>query len=387
LDLEDLVRTKKVIVCVGSGGVGKTTMSAAIGLEAAELGLSVCVLTIDPAKRLANALGLTSLGNVATRVEGAHFEAAGRPIPAGQLWAMMLDPKRAWDDLVARFAADPAQAARILHNHYYQQISSALAGSTEFMAMEKLYELHESRTYDLVVLDTPPTRHALDFLDAPKKMMGFMDEEVLEMLMAPGRLGLGFLQNSSAWMLTALQRLTGFEVLRDISDFVGSFSGMHAGFRRRAAKVEALLRASESTFLLVTSPNPATIDEATYFHRKLVAYRMPLGGFIVNRVHGSVLVADGAKEAWEGMRSDPGQILRGLGLPDHPDLAVRLAENLERFESLARMDATQLARLARACPGPYIQWVVPAFDVDVHDLSGLTRINRYLFAGQRPLET
>jgi anion-transporting ArsA/GET3 family ATPase len=380
MDLEHLVRTKKVIVCVGSGGVGKTTMSAAIALEAAELGLTVCVLTIDPARRLANALGLDSLGNVATRVAGDRFEAAGIPEPAGQLWAMMLDTKRTWDDLVTRFAADEAQARRILDNHYYQQISSAIAGSQEFMAMEKLYELHESGTYDVVVLDTPPTRHALDFLDAPKKMIGFMDEGVLRMFMAPGRLGLSAFQSSGAWMLAALQRVTGFEVLRDIADFVGSFSGMHAGFRERAAKVEALLRADRSTFLLVTSPNPLTVDEATYFQRKLVEYRMPWAGFVVNRVHELALAEPGAKDAWKKMRREPAEILRVLDVPADPDLAGRIAENLDRVEALARRDAAQLDRLTRACPG-YPRRTVPAFDVDVHDLSGLTRINRHLFPG------
>jgi anion-transporting ArsA/GET3 family ATPase len=379
VDLEDLIRAKKLIVCVGGGGVGKTTVSAAIALEAAERGLTVCVLTIDPAKRLANALGLESLGNVATRVERGRFEEAGLSAPAGQLWAMMLDTKRTWDDLVRRFAADGAQAKRILDNHYYQQISSALAGSQEFMAMEKLFELHESGAYDLLVLDTPPARHALDFLDAPKKMMGFMDESVLKVFLAPGMAGLNLFRSSGAWMISALQRLTGFDVLRDIADFVGSFSGMHAGFQDRAAKVDALLRANRSAFLLVTSPNPLTVDDARYFYRKLVEYRMPLAGFVVNRVHREALAEPGAKEEWQAMRQDPARIVRGLGLAGDSDLAIRLAENLDRFEAIAQMDTTQIERLTRACPGPHLWRTVPAFDVDVHDLSGLNRINRYLF--------
>jgi anion-transporting ArsA/GET3 family ATPase len=379
VDLEDLVRTKQLIVCVGSGGVGKTTVSAAIALEAARLGMTVCVLTIDPARRLANALGLDTLGNVATMVERARFEQAGLDAPAGELWAMMLDSKRTWDDLVMRFAADAAQARRILDNHYYQQISSALAGSQEFMAMEKLFELHESGVYDLLVLDTPPARHALDFLDAPKKMIGFMDESVLRIFLAPGIAGLNLFKSSGAWMFGALQRLTGFDVLRDISDFVGSFAGMHAGFQDRAARVETLLRASGSAFLLVTSPNPATVDDARYFHRKLVDYRMPLAGFIVNRVHREALTESGAKEAWQAMRQEPARLLRELAPQPDADLGVRLAEHLDRVEALARRDTTQIERLARACPEPQLWRTVPAFDVDVHDLSGLTRINRYLF--------
>src|SRR5258706_5968939 len=169
-NLDQLVRTQGVRVCAGGGGVGKTTIAAAVAMKAAHLGRTACVLTIDPARRLANAMGLDALGNVPARVDDARFDVAGVPRPAGRLFAMMLDTKRTWDDLVDRFAPSPEHARRILANNYYQQISSAIAGSQEFMAMEKLYELYESRTYALLVLDTPPTRHALDFLDAPQRM-------------------------------------------------------------------------------------------------------------------------------------------------------------------------------------------------------------------------
>jgi anion-transporting ArsA/GET3 family ATPase len=390
--LDELVRTKKVIVCVGSGGVGKTTMSAAIAARAAERGKSACVLTIDPAKRLANAMGLTALGNTESRVAEDRLEGAGMHVTTGQLWAMMLDTKRTWDDLVARFALDEAQARRILANRYYQQISSALAGSQEFMAMEKLYELHESGKYDLLVLDTPPTRHALDFLDAPKKMMGFMDEGVLKLFATPTRLGFGILRNSSAWLFKMLERVTGFEVLRDISDFVGSFSGMHAGFGERAKRVEDLLRGGGSAFVLVTSPNPLTIEEAIFFFAKLAEYRMPFGGFVVNRVHADALVDNEAKEVWRRMREDPAEILGRLGATGatasttstvstlSQGLAERMAENFDRFQTLAETDAAEVGRLRRACPGTHFWRTVPAFDLDIHDLSGLARVNRYLFA-------
>jgi anion-transporting ArsA/GET3 family ATPase len=389
--LADLVRTRKVIVCVGSGGVGKTTTSAAIALKGAELGRSVCVLTIDPARRLANAMGLSELGNTESRVADDRLEAAGIHAATGQLWALMLDTKRTWDDLVLRFAPDEAQARRILANHYYQQISSALAGSQEFMAMEKLYELHESGKYDLLVLDTPPTRHALDFLDAPAKMMGFMDEGVLKLFLAPsllaGRLGLGFLKSSSAWLFAALERITGFEVLRDISEFVGSFSGMHAGFRDRAKKVEEFLRAGGSTFLLVTSPSPLTVEEAVYFYSKLAQYRLPFGGFIVNRVHADALQESGAAEEWQRLRQDPAQILQAagvtgtLGATMTTSLAERIADNFDRFQALAEIDAAEIARLEHACAGPHLSRSVPAFEADIHDLSGLARMNRALFEG------
>lgn len=381
--LESLVHSRKVVVCVGSGGVGKTTMSAAIALRAAELGKSVCVLTIDPARRLANAMGMPALGNTEARVTDARFEAAGMAAPKGQLWAMMLDTKRTWDDLVVRFAPNPAQAQQILANHYYQQISSALAGSQEFMAMEKLYELHESGRYDLLVLDTPPTRHALDFLDAPAKMVGFMDEGVLNLFLTPsrlaGKLGLGFLTSSTAWMFKALERITGFDVLRDISDFIRSFSGMHAGFRDRAKKVDEFLRTGGSTFLLVASPHPLTVEEAAYFHRKLSEYRMPFGGFIVNRVHADALGGVDAQQLWQQMRGDPDRIFQALGVTGTRELAERVAENFDRFQMLAEMDAAGVARLRRLCAGPHLWRIVPAFDLDLHDLSDLARVNRYLF--------
>jgi anion-transporting ArsA/GET3 family ATPase len=197
--------------------------------------------------------------------------------------------------------------------------------------------------------------------------------------MAPGRIGLSLFQNSSAWMLSALQRITGFDVLADISEFVGSFSGMHAGFRDRAARVESLLRAAGSTFLLVTSPNPATVDEASYFYRKLIEYRMPVGGFIVNRVHTGALDEPGAREAWLAGQHDPARLFQDLDLPAGSDLAARLAENLARVVELERLDALQLDRLGRAGAAGYLRPIVPVFDVDVHDLAGLARINRFLF--------
>jgi anion-transporting ArsA/GET3 family ATPase len=379
--LDELVRTKKVIVCVGSGGVGKTTMSAAIALKAAALGQRVCVLTIDPARRLANAMGLTALGNTESRIATDRLDGVWHP--DGELWAMMLDTKRTWDDLVTRFALDQEQARRILANHYYQQISSALAGSQEFMAMEKLYELHESGKYDVLVLDTPPTRHALDFLDAPKKMMGFMDEGVLKFFLTPprmaGRLGFGFLTSSSAMMFRLLERITGFEVLSDISAFIGSFGGMHAGFRDRARNVEEFLRTGGSSFVLVTGPNPLTVDEAEFFFRKLAEYRMPFGGFIVNRVRSDALEENGAREQWLRLRDHPAEILEWLGVTGTLPLAERMAEHFDRVQALADADAAGIARLKKTCQGPHFWRTVPAFDLDVHDLSALARLNACLF--------
>ncbi|HVO29234.1 MAG TPA: ArsA family ATPase [bacterium] len=386
--LEELLDGRKIIVCVGSGGVGKTTTSASLALKAAQMGKKVCVLTIDPAKRLANSMGLKELGNQETRIPRDRLESAGAVNPKGELWAMMLDTKRTWDDLVGRFAADTDQRDRILANHYYQQISSALAGSQEFMAMEKLNELSESGKYDLLVLDTPPTRHALDFLDAPKKMMGFMDESVLKLFLNPGlkagKLGLGLLKQSGAWMFKVLEKVTGFEVLRDLSDFIGSFSGMYGGFHERAAKVEALLREDVTRFLLVTSPNALTVEEAIFFYKRLIEYKMPFGGFVVNRVHPDALEAYGAKAEWKRTRKDPEKLLENLGvksagkLPE--SLAAKMAEVFEEFQALSEVDSAQIELLQKECKGKHLWRFVPAFEMDVHDLSGLARVNQHLFS-------
>ena len=326
-------------------------------------------------------MGLTALSNVESRISIDQLD--GVQHPSGQLWAMMLDTKRTWDDLVLRFAQNPAQARRILANHYYQQISSALAGSQEFMAMEKLYELHESGKYDVLVLDTPPTRHALDFLDAPKKMMGFMDEGVLKLFLTPsrmaGKLGFGFLKSSSAIMFKLLERVTGFEVLRDISDFIDSFGGMHAGFRDRAMRVDAFLRSGGSSFVLVTSPNPLTVEDAEFFFRKLAEYRMPFGGFIVNRVHADALASNGAREHWRRMRDHPAAILQSLGVTGTASLAERIADSFDRVQTLADMDAVEIAELQHTCAGTHFWRTVPAFELDVHDLPALARVNSYLF--------
>ncbi|HEX4348707.1 MAG TPA: ArsA-related P-loop ATPase [Vicinamibacterales bacterium] len=374
--LDEIVRDQRVVVCVGSGGVGKTTVSASIAMKAAQMGRRACVLTIDPARRLANAMGLRELGNTPSLVDASRFETSGLAAPAGRLYAMMLDTKRTWDDLVHRFAATPEQAQRILDNKYYRQISTSIAGSQEFMAMEKLLELHESGQYDLLVLDTPPTRHALDFLEAPKRMIGFMDDRVLRFLTTParvGKFGIGMLTSSTAMMFAVLQRVTGFEVLSDISDYVSSFSGMHAGFRERAARVEAHLRSPSSTFILVASPNAETVEEAIFFYGKLRASSMPFGGFVVNRAQESALGSPDAAAEWDRLRQDPSPLAADRAL------ASRLADNFAAYEALASAHAAHLAHLAERCPGAHFRRVVPAFDDDVHDLSGLARVNTRLF--------
>ncbi len=358
---------RRVAVCVGSGGVGKTTLAAAIGLERALRGGKVLVCTIDPARRLANALGLESLGNVESRVP-AHKLAEAGLAPRGQLHAMMLDVKRTWDDLVARHAPDRARQERIYQNRMYQQLSSALAGSQEYMAMEKLYELATERDYDLVVLDTPPTAHALDFLEAPDRILDFLGNETARRVLAPalhaGKVGLRLFQLGSSYVARTLARFTGADVLRDLADFLASFQGMYEGFKNRAAAVRDLLGADDVGFVLVASPTPLSVDEALYFHEHLHAQSMPIAGVIANRV---------TPDLWLSADPLPGPaaLAACLGDPSR-DLAERLARALEDHQAFARGDRREVRRLFAGTGGGQVE--IPRLESDVHDLAGLAAL-------------
>ena len=367
-DVVASLTAKRVAVCVGSGGVGKTTVAAAMGLKRAVEGGRVLVCTIDPARRLANALGLEALGNVESHVPERKFREAGLA-PKGQLFAMMLDVKRTWDDLVARHAPDRARQDRIYKNRLYQQLSSALAGSQEYMAMEKLYELATERDYDLVVLDTPPTAHALDFLEAPDRVLDFLGNETARALLAPaGRLGLKLFQLGGTYVAKTLARFTGAEVLQELAELLGSFGGMYEGFKNRAAAVRALLAQPEVGFVIVSSASPRSVDEALYFHERLHAESMPIAGVVANRVARGLWPDGGALPGGDALRA----ALAARGTPD-ADLAARLARTLHEHEVLARADAREVARLAAAVGG-VAQVVVPRLETDVHDLAGLARL-------------
>ena len=362
------LRGKRIAVCVGSGGVGKTTVAAAIALARAAEGGKVLVCTIDPARRLANALGLASLGNVESRVPDHAFREAGLH-PAGELFAMMLDVKRTWDDLVARHAPDRARRERIYQNRLYQQLSGALGGSQEFMAMEKLYELATERDYDLVVLDTPPTAHALDFLDAPDRILDFLGNETARALLLPalsaGKLGLRVFQLGGAYVARTLARFTGGEVLNDLSDFLQGFHGMYEGFERRAGVVRALLARPDVGFVLVSSAAPLAVDEALMFHERLHAESMPVAGAVANRV--TVPLAEPGAPL-----PDAARLREALGPRDAGGLAERLAATLAEHELLAAADAREVARLFEAVGAPGV--VIPRLETDVHDLGGLHRL-------------
>ena len=351
--IERLLARKDVCIVAGSGGVGKTTSSAAIALGMAARGKRVAVLTIDPAKRLANSLGLSELGNEERRVE-VDVE--------GELWAMMLDAKRTFDELVEWHAPDEQTRDAVLGNRIYRELSNAVAGSQEYMAMEKLHELHQEGRYDLLVLDTPPTRNALDFLDAPKRLSTFIDSRSLQLFTAPGRFGLKVLGRGTGVLFGAMQRLTGIDLLQDLGEFFRSFGEMSEGFRERAERVNALLADSRTAFLLVTSPRRDAVDEAVYFHHRLLDSGLPFAGVVVNRMH-DPLPDDGA-----------GDLDERLG----PELAAKVADNLQDFRTLAQRDRANLRGLSsRLGRKPLVQ--VPELDQEVNDLAGLALMNDHLF--------
>ena len=353
--IERWLERKEVCICAGSGGVGKTTTSAAIALGMAARGKKVAVLTIDPARRLANSLGLPELGNEERRVEVEGLD--------GELWAMMLDPKRTFDEIVDWHAPDEATRDAVLSNRIYQELSNAVAGSQEYMAMEKLHELHQEGRYDLLVLDTPPTRNALDFLDAPKRLTEFVDSRAIQLFAAPAGLGLKLLGRGTGVVFTVMKRATGIDLLADMGEFFRSFAGMTEGFRERAALVNELLADSRTAFVLVTSPRRHALEDAVWFHHRLMEAGLPFAGVIANRVH-------------EG---GPASDLAGLAELLGGELARKVTRTYEDERRLAERDRAGLADLrGRIGRKPIVQ--VPHLHDDVHDLDGLRRMDEYLFA-------
>ena len=356
-ELHSLVEDADIIVTAGSGGVGKTTTAAVLALEGAMRGRRAVVVTIDPAKRLADALGLEGLSNTPSRINGDW---------PGELWAMMLDTKSTFDDLVARHSTDPQQVERILNNRFYKNISGALSGTQEYMAMEKLYELHNEGRFDLVVVDTPPTRHALDFIDAPRRLTRFLDHRLYRILMTPTR-GLMKAANVAAQaFVRTLSKVVGAEVIDDAITFFTAFSGMEEGFKDRANIVFELLASERTAFVLVASPRRDTVSEADFFARRLGEAGISVKALIVNRMHPRF--GEGLAEATrERARTLEGSDLGGL------------YANLADFRLVASREEEHLAGLAeRVAPAPVLR--VPFLQSDVHDLDGLSEVGTHLFA-------
>lgn len=353
----------RIVVCCGAGGVGKTTTAAALALRAAERhGRRTVVLTIDPARRLAQSLGLTELDNTPRQVKGIDVEAGG-----GELHAMMLDMKRTFDDVVLQHT-DPAKAAEIFANPFYQAMSSTFAGTQEYMAMEKLGQLHARGEWDLIVVDTPPSRSALDFLDAPARLSRFLDGRMLRLLLAPARSGgrsmFSLVTASFGMFSKVVQKVIGAQLLTDLSGFVAALDSMFGGFRQRAEQTYRILQARETAFLLVATPEPDAVREAAYFAGRLREERMPLAGLVLNRVHRPAADLSAAESLAAAER------LAGVGGHEGTVEVLRahaaLAQQAVREEQVA-------ARFTEAFPAvPAVS--VTAQPADVHDVDGLRTI-------------
>ena len=351
----DLVRDAEVIICTGSGGVGKTTVAAVLAMEGARLGRRTAVVTIDPAKRLADALGLEGLTNEPGRIDGDW---------PGELYALMLDTKSTFDALVTKYAGDEEQAERILDNRFYKNISSALSATQEFMAMEKLYELHVESDFDLVVVDTPPTRNALDFLDAPGTLTRFLDHPLYKVVMAPTRSVLKVASAAAHTFLRTVGKVVGGEVIDDAIAFFQAFQGMEEGFRNRAAHVKALLSESATRFVLVASPRRDSLAEAGFFAESIAEADIEVSALVVNRMHPHF--GDGLGEA----ARERAETLAGTALADH-------YANLADFQLIAGREEDHLAHLVGKVGDATIVRV-PFLRSDVHDLAGLEELAKHV---------
>ncbi len=377
--LGELVAERSVLVCCGSGGVGKTTVAASIALRAASEGRRTCVVTIDPAKRLADALGLASLTNTPSLVGGDW---------SGELWAMMLDTKATFDELIVRYSGSPSRAEAILANRIYRDLSTALSGTQEYMASEKLYQLHADERFDLVVVDTPPTRNALDFIEAPRRLVRFLDNRVFRMVMAPTKAYLRVASVATRSVLRTMSKVVGSEVVDDVVDFFGVFEGMEDGFRSRAAGVTGLLCSPETAFALVASPRSDAVSEALYLADQLDKQRIPVAQVVVNRMHPRFDEPPGRPGTPSGPSrpSEPSLPTGQSGQsrqsrPTGPsELLAVLEANLAELRALAESEEASVAALAARLPrSPLVR--VPVLAGDVHSLSGLAEVADLLFGG------
>jgi anion-transporting ArsA/GET3 family ATPase len=376
LDAALLDPKTRIIVCCGSGGVGKTTTAAAIGLRAAERGRKVVVLTIDPARRLAQSMGLTELDNTPRKVDVGATDGAGK---GGELHAMMLDMKRTFDEIVSAHAT-PERAEQIFANPFYQSLSSSFAGTQEYMAMEKLGQLRARDEWDLIVVDTPPSRSALDFLDAPQRLGRFLDGRMLRLLLAPARAGgrayLKVVGASFGLFTRIITKIIGAESLRDLSAFVGALETMFGGFRERAQHTYRLLAAPGTAFLVVAAPEPDALREASYFVERLSEQDMALAGLVLNRVRLSLAPGLSAQRA-----ASAADTLDERN--EHPTTAAVLRLHAERV-TLAARDRRMRDRFTSAHPDVAVA-EVPALPGDVHDLDGLRAVGRVLGGESDPV--
>jgi len=376
--VEQLLAAHEIVIACGSGGVGKTTTAAAAAaMAAARQGGKVLVLTVDPAKRLANALGLEGFGNVASRVPDAAFRQAGIT-PRGELWAAMLDTKQSWDSLVRRHAPDAGTAGRILDNPLYQNITGRFIQAHDYIAVERLYELHLDGVYDLIVVDTPPTRNALDFLDAPARMADFFSSRLLRMLTVPYKSRL--VNFASKPFYQVADRILGTQFLQDIAEFFILFQTMAPGFVERAEAVSRLLHDRRTTFVVVTTLEAAPAHEAEFFIEMLAARRFHLGAVVLNKVLPDYLRDAGGASARLAERLEGGAAQAAAALGEGfadvgpaqlARVLTEVAENYLRFQLVAQRESEQEAALGRT---PEVVVSVPYFENDIYDLGGLLEL-------------
>ena len=380
--LEALLATKEIVVFCGSGGVGKTSVAAAAGLAAAaRLGGKVLVVTVDPAKRLADALGVETIGNVERRVPDDAFARAGLEA-RGELYAAMLDTKQSWDALVLHHAPDEATAYRILDNRLYDNLTARFVQSHDYVAMERLFEIHQTGRYDLIIVDTPPTRNALDFLDAPARMAEFFGGRLLRWLTAPYRVGGGrgarLLTAASRPFYQVADRLLGSQFLQEIAEFFLNFQSMYAGFVDRSRAVERLLHDKRTTFAVVTTLEDAPLREGERFCAELMKRKFHLGALVLNKtLPNELLGRDGARAAQQ-MRTDAAVIaaaIDGAHAEDLERVLTTVGTAFENYSVVARREAELRAELVHR---PEVVVDVPTFSDDISDFSGLARIASYL---------
>ncbi len=375
--LATLVTSKRVVITVGAGGVGKTTTAAALGVAAARQGKRVLVLTIDPAKRLAESLGISEMRTEAATVDPKRFADAGVPI-TGSLTAMMLDTKRTFDELVVKYSSTKEKADKLLSNKLYQYVSTSLAGTQEYMAMEKLVAVKEDPRYDLIVLDTPPTANALDFLDAPQRLMEALDSATMkwfvEAFQSSGKFSLNLIAKSAAAVLRGIGRITGGGFLEAMAGFIAELNDLFGGFKERAGRVEASLRSPDVAFVLVTSAAPPSIQEVLYFSDRLREAKMPRGAFVVNRFHMPPAKPEGITVA------DASAGIAKTGVKLEEDAAGRIVQAHADAVKLAALDAHHVRALTQSSKDTTLVKVAE-LETDVHDLKLLSQLADVLMSG------
>ena len=376
-DMEAWIDRTRLVVCVGAGGVGKTTTAATLGLCGALRGRRAMVLTIDPARRLANSLGLKSIGNERTRIDLASL---GLDTP-GQLWAMMLDSRSTFDNLIARVAPDEAARDRILENHVYRHMADTFAGSQDYMATETLYDIIEGGDFDLVVLDTPPVKNALDFLESPGRLINFMDERVLRWFLQPydpnAVFGRRLMMGTSAVVYRLLAYVFGRDFLDDLTKFFEDFQGLYAGFVARNDAVVKLFRDEGTSFVTVCAPTESSLDVATFFQEELSRRELPRGGIVVNQIHACEGTEHDARAVLGHLAADLGADLDSATVPS---LMARLGMAHRRLRQLMEAEEALAARVRDAGAGGGFYQQVERLDGNVHDLASLHEVGRRLLA-------